>query len=594
MKTLKTHLPHFTIVVASCVLFASVGLAAPTVVELSSNPETLEIQGQAAGQELGGTGLGISRTLTTGDLNGDGIGDLVIATPNYGTTGAVHVVFGRATWPTNLALIPDLAEVVIGGASSQRLATALAIGDVNGDGLGDLVVGANTLDAPGLTDCGKVLIYFGRTNWPAALNIADADVILTGDTASGYFGESLCLGDFDGDGIADLAVTAPRHDVTTTIFGVETNLTLFGKVYVFRGNTNWPAAPALGTAATVLHGVQTSSLLNAQVWAGDCNGDGRADLFLGAFGARPIGVTPSPSSKKIGIVWGLLGRPAHAWPATVNLLNFESATVGEHVDFYVHGNNAAYGIGIRGACGDLNGDGFSDLIVAASPSFSHLYVFFGRTNFAPLEPFAPADIDLRRDRYFGSATVLGHPGVTSLSHVLNTMAVGDFDGDGLDDLLTGFSTANVSGRNQAGLVALRYGRSEWPVIAENDDVLYHGEAASDGAGAMVAVGDITGDGRAELIFNAPGADRIGVSSMGKVYIITGEYSPPTLDLVVGSGVATVAAGSRSGRTLRLEASEDLGTWTPMSTWNSDGSTVSTNEAAAAPHRFYRLRVNPAP
>lgn len=87
MKTLKTYLPHFTLVVTSYILLASVGLAAPTVVELSSNPETLEIQGQAAGQELGGTGLGISRTLTTGDLNGDGIGDLVVGSNTLDAPG---------------------------------------------------------------------------------------------------------------------------------------------------------------------------------------------------------------------------------------------------------------------------------------------------------------------------------------------------------------------------------------------------------------------------------------------------------------------------------------------------------------------------
>lgn len=205
---------------------------------------------------------------------------------------------------------------------------------------------------------------------------------------------------------------------------METNLDTYGKLYLFRGTNLWSATPGLDTAMTVIHGVHEGSLSGSHVWAGDVNGDGRADLFLGAHADKPRGIIPSPRTKKIGTVWGILGRPASLWPGSADLLNFETGTLGELVDFHTHGNNTAYGIGYRGACGDLNGDGLQDLIIGASPSFSTLYLFFGRTNFGEYPPMTPPDTDVLRDR------VLNWEAASSLKFVLNAIAVGDFDGDG--------------------------------------------------------------------------------------------------------------------------------------------------------------------
>lgn len=117
--------------------------ADPVIVELASNPETVEFQGAATKYKLGSSGVDISRTLATGDLNGDGIGDLVVGSSNFSPGG--------------------------------------------------------------LTYAGAVLIYFGSTNWPATLDMANAEVTLAGDVAGGYLAYSLCAADFDGDGIDDLA-----------------------------------------------------------------------------------------------------------------------------------------------------------------------------------------------------------------------------------------------------------------------------------------------------------------------------------------------------------------------------------------------------
>lgn len=74
------------------------------------------------------------------------------------------------------------------------MARAITVGDVNGDGIGDPVVGSTQFDPGGLEDAGAVLIYFGTNTWPATLDLTDAHVTLAGDVASGQFGYSLCAG----------------------------------------------------------------------------------------------------------------------------------------------------------------------------------------------------------------------------------------------------------------------------------------------------------------------------------------------------------------------------------------------------------------
>ncbi len=569
---MKSHL--FSTIIAVTMISTGPVSAAPVIYDLASASTSFEVAGSSANQELAGTGNGVSRSIITGDLNADGINDLVVASPKVTTYGAVQIVFGRAEWPESPALMGSLADVTISGSLGQKLANAVACGDVNGDGITDLVIGGSSMNNSPLTSSGKVLVFFGRSSWPASLGVTDADVTLAGSTNSGQFGHAVCVDDFDGDTLADIAVMAAFDTFTIDT----TTYSNYGSVYCYEGRSSWPTSLGDADARTAIRGVSASGFTPGQLWSGDCDDDGKADLFIGSANVKVTGVIVG-SSKKTGAVWGLPGRAAADWPASIQLTYVATA----EVPFFIHGNVTHYEAGTRGACGDIDGDGRDDLVITATPTYTGLYAFFGKATFWDLT--TNTLIHEARDRYMGSSQV------SSLQYVLNTLAIGDVDGDGLEDIITGFGTANVSGRNQGGLVALRYGRSSWPTTAEDDDVQYYGRAASDNLGMMVACGDITGDGVGEMFFNAPGFDRTGYSNCGKIYMVTGSRTTPEVTVSLIGSTVRVSVSSRSGRTCLLESSSNLSAWDPVSTWNTDG-TDSTFDLSASTSGFYRVVVNP--
>lgn len=198
-----------------------------------------------------------------GDLNGDGYSDVVLGAPGYDgeedNTGRVWAFLGSAT---GLSSSPDWVWDV--DVQDAAAGTSLEVGDLNGDGMGDVIVGV-----PGLEE-GRVFVFHGASNFGSVPNVPGSpDVTLSGETAGDRFGEDVSHGDFDSDGIRDLFVVARRFDE-----GAETDN---GKVYVFAGDPGGvgttPAWSAVGTAGAQYRHVWSAS---------DVNGDGREDVLVGA------------------------------------------------------------------------------------------------------------------------------------------------------------------------------------------------------------------------------------------------------------------------------------------------------------------------
>ena len=153
--------------------------------------------------------------------------------------GIAYVVYGSATLADTLDLESEPADItLLGEAASDNFGGAVAGGDINGDGLGDVMVGARRADSGGLSNTGKTYVIYGDSTItvPDTLDASTADIVIIGAAKDDNLGNALAVGDLNGDTIGDLVVSAIWSDPGGTTSG---------EVYVFYGD------PGDTTAATV-------------------------------------------------------------------------------------------------------------------------------------------------------------------------------------------------------------------------------------------------------------------------------------------------------------------------------------------------------
>jgi hypothetical protein len=301
---------------------------------------------------------------SAGDVNGDGFADLIVGVyrdgPNGNLSGASFVVFGNAdgTAVELSAIEPDLGAggFVINGVSNYDYSgvSVSSAGDVDGDGLADLIVGADRDDPNGNINSGASFVVFGKADGAAVelstIESGTGGFVINGVSTNDKSGKSVSsAGDVNGDGLADLIVGAHKDDPIGQDRGA--SFVVFGKTdgtAVQLSAIEPDLGTGLGTGGFVINGVGAGEKSGYSVSsAGDVNGDGLADLIVGA----PYG------NGGRGASFVVFGK---ADGAAVELSTIESGTGG----FVINGSYSSYysAISVSGA-GDVNGDGFADLIV---------------------------------------------------------------------------------------------------------------------------------------------------------------------------------------------------------------------------------------
>ncbi|GBC77077.1 hypothetical protein HRbin08_00546 [bacterium HR08] len=334
----------------------------------------------------------LGSSVAAGDINGDGVADVVIGAPNAGgpnntrpNVGEVYIFFGGASIAS--AAVRDLrsspADATIigwGGPAGKNVqdqaGTAVAVGDVNGDGIGDLVIGAPGVKGPdgGRTttpqlgipvSAGAIYVLFGSRTWAPVRDIGSnpaspsADIVIFGRTTTVLqnrvaesLGNAVAVGDVNGDGIGDIIGGAPSYTM-----GLES---LQGRVYVFFGSRT-PAnrrdtQQTSGSQApnVTINGIDALDLLGSIMATGDVNGDGSDDLILGV----PQGAGPGNARPGAGEVYVLFGGSS--------LTGTRDLSPGKNPpDALFYGADPGDALGFALAVGDWNGDGRKDLILAA-------------------------------------------------------------------------------------------------------------------------------------------------------------------------------------------------------------------------------------
>ncbi|MEH2369399.1 beta strand repeat-containing protein [Nostoc sp.] len=500
---------------------------------------------------------------SAGDINGDGFDDLIIGATNADPNGQLnagesYVVFGRSTGfgaGFNLSSLDGSEGFVINGidASNKSGSSVSSAGDINGDGFDDLIIGATNADPNGQDSSGESYVVFGfasptPTNKPpvavndtattdedAAVNIevlandsnsltvsaVEGRTVVVGATITLSSGALVTLnadGNLTYDPNASFEVLAVGERATdsftyTTNNGglsntANVNLTINGINDAPKLNSVFNRSSLNGSNGFVINGIDADDLSGNSVSnAGDINGDGFDDLIIGASGADLNGQRDAGSSY---VVFG----SNSGFGASFNLSSLNGSN-----GFVINGIDADDLSGrFVSSAGDINGDGFDDLIIGANSAGSSYVVFGSNSGFGA---------SLNLSSLNGSnGFVLNGIGGSSVS------SAGDINGDGFDDLIIGANSADPNGQNSAGSSYVVFGSNSGFGASLNlsslngsNGFVLNGIDADDRSGSSVSsAGDINGDGFDDLVIGARYADPNGQNSAGSSYVVFGSSS----------------------------------------------------------------------
>ncbi len=491
--------------------------------------------------------IGGGSPIVTGDINNDGIHDVLIGCPyadgprdSRGNTGQVLIIFGdNQTHPNTIydqsELKDDEIDIVIHGAdNNDLLGFAVGCADIDGDVYDDIIISAPYGDSfnNNRNDGGEVYVFYGgpKASFDSEIDLRSTipDFMIYGASGGDRTGYSIALGNVIGDNKIDMIIGATLVDP-----GGRNNA---GMVYVLAGDTRSNFGSYLDLSSSrgscrgvdyeyeqefaprgkrskpevKIEGVSPDDRAGFEVNAGDINGDGRDDILIGARHAQY-----NASRNDAGVTYLIYGD--QLLPSLINLTT--------QADVYIYGADTSDNLGWDIISGDINGDSYEDIILgtpyADGPNngqrdSGEVYIIYGSNSLAQY-------LDLRLNEY--DVIIYGENAWDNFGY---SVAVGEVDNDKYTDFLIGSRHANGENNDKndcgetyliMGNTSSNFGNNIDPITKSK--TIFFGIDIGDNSGMFVSCGDLDGDGLDDIFIGAPYADgpSNGRDSSGEFYLI---------------------------------------------------------------------------
>jgi len=450
-----------------------------------------------------------------GDLNGDGVSDIAVGAPNndnaFSDSGAIHIMFMNPDGSGDVLSTVEIHDMIPNGPDlfdGDRFGQSIAnIGDLNGDGVSDIAVGA-PFDDNGGTSRGAIHIMFMN---PDGSGSVDSTVEINSSTTFGpvladfdIFGISVAnIGDLNGDGVSDIAVGAFLDDgagsgrgaVHIMFMNPDGSGAILSTVEINDGTANGPILSDDDSFGTSVANI------------GDLNGDGVSDIAVGA-------TLDAGAGEFRGAIHIMFMNTNGSVDSTVEIN--DSTTNGP-----VLSDDDLFGSSVANI-GDLNGDGVSDIAVGAihddngGTNRGAVRIIFLNSITTNGNGSVDSTVEINDSTTFGPVLSDGDLFGDSVANI------GDLNGDGVSDIAVG-AFFDAGGGSLRGAVHIMFMNTDGSVIStvEINDSTTFGPVLSNGdffGGSIENIGDLNGDGVSDIAVGAVGDDGAG-SSRGAVHIM---------------------------------------------------------------------------